>query len=92
MQRLEVEPAEAEAALGVLERAQALRRPRVHRRLRDLAVDAVGGARDGVAHALEVLVGPVDVRLLGCELRMAHAASPYTGPRRVQPARVRPSA
>ena len=43
--RLEVEPAEAEPALRVLERAQALRRPGVHRRLRDLAVDLVAGAR-----------------------------------------------
>ena len=71
--RLEVEPAEAEPALGVLERPQPSRGPGVHRRLRDLAVDAVGRAGDGGAHALEVPVRAVDVRLLRCQLGMAHA-------------------
>ena len=61
---LEVEAAEAEALLGVLERPQPLGGPGVHRRLRDLAVDAVARARDDSAHPLELLVRAVDVGLL----------------------------
>ena len=77
--RLDVEAAEAEAELGVLVGAQALRRPGVHRGLRDLAVDPVAGARDDLAHALEVLVGPVDVALLRLQLRVAHRLNVPTG-------------
>ncbi len=73
--RLEVEPAEAETSVRVLERAQALCRPRIHRRLRDLAVHLVARRGEDVAHPLEVLVGPVDVRLLGCQLGMAHEST-----------------
>ncbi len=80
---LEIEPAEAEPVLGVLERAEALGRPRVHRRLRDLALDAVARAGDDVAHPLELLVGMVDVGLLGVELGVAHASNLTTGPRGV---------
>ena len=69
---LEVEAAEHQAALGVLERREPLRRPRVERRLRDLAVGGVAGPQHDVPHALEARVGAVDVRLLGCQLRMAH--------------------
>ena len=72
---LEVEPAEAQPALGVLERAQPPRRPGVHRRLGDLAVDLVGGAGDAGAHALEVVVRAVDVRLLRSQLGVAHATT-----------------
>ena len=79
--RLEVEPSEAEPALGILERTEPPRRPRVHGRLRDLAVDVVGRARDGRPHPLQVVVRAVDVRLLRFELRMAHAST-VTGPRR----------
>ena len=74
LDRLEVEPAEEEAALGVLEGREPLRRPGVERGLRDLAVGGVGGAADDLAHALEARVGVVDVRLLGLQLRMAHAS------------------
>ena len=66
---LEVEAAEAEPLLGVLEGPQPLGGPRVHRRLRDLAVDAVTCARDDVAHPLELLVGVIDVGLLGFRAR-----------------------
>ncbi len=79
--RLEVEPAEAEPAFRVLERVQALRRPCVHCRLRDLAVHLVAGGGEDIAHPLEVLVGAVDVRLLGGQLGMAHGAKlPAPGP------------
>ena len=71
-QRLEVESAEAKPPVGILERAQALCRPGVHRRLRDLAVDLVAGGGDDVAHPLEMLVRAVDVGLLGAQLRVAH--------------------
>ncbi len=78
---LEVEPAEAEPAFCVLERVEALCRPRIHRRLGDLAVHLVAGGGEDVAHSLEVLVGPVDVRLLGGQLGMAHGAKlPAPGP------------
>jgi len=69
---LEVESAEEEAALGVLEGGETPRAPRVQRGLRDLAVGRVARPRDDVAHALEAAVGTVDVRLLGGKLRMAH--------------------
>src|SRR5205085_2867779 len=69
---VEIEPAEAEASLGVLEGDETPRRPRVERRLRDLAVGVVARARDDVAHALQTRVGAVDVGLLGRELRMCH--------------------
>ena len=87
---LEVEATEAEPLLGVLERPQAPGRPRVHRRLRDLAVDAVAGAGDRVAHPLEMLVRAVDVGLLGRELRVAQAnlARALTGGTPAAPAAV----
>ena len=77
---LEVETSEAEALLGVLERAQALGRPGVHRRLRDLAVHAVTCACDDSPHTLELLVRVVDVGLLALQLRMAHGSNLTTGP------------
>ena len=70
--RLEVEPAEAEAAFRILERPQALGRPGVHGCLGDLAVDLVACRGDHVAHPLEVVVGAIDVCLLRRELRMGH--------------------
>ena len=79
LDRLEVEPAEEEAAFGVLEGGEPLRRPGVERGLRDLAVGGVGGARDDVAHALEARVGVVDVRLLRFQLGMAHASESSCG-------------
>ena len=72
LDRLEVEPAEHQPALGVLEGREPLRRPRVERRLRDLAVGRVARAQHDLPHPLEVLVGAVDVRLLGGQIRMAH--------------------
>ena len=72
--RLEVEPAEAEAALGVLVRAQPLGRPRVHRGLRDLAVDAgrprrrrPARMRSRCSYARSTYACSV------CKLRVAHA-------------------
>ena len=79
--RFEVEPAEAEPAFRILERAEALRRPRIHCCLRDLAVHLVACRGEDVAHSLEVLVGPVDVCLLGGQLGVAHGAKlPAPGP------------
>ena len=75
LDRLEVEPAEQETAFGVLEGREPLRRPRIERGLRDLAVGGIGGTSDDVAHALEARVGVVDVCLLRLQLRMAHASS-----------------
>ena len=75
LDRLEVEPAEEEAAFGVLEGGEPLHRPGVECGLRDLAVGGIGGAHDDVAHALEARVGVVDVRLLRLQLRMAHSPS-----------------
>ena len=72
---LEVEPPEAEPALGVLVRAQAAGRPGVDRSLRDLTVDSVARARDGLAHPLEMVVRPVDVRLLLLQVRVAHVSN-----------------
>ena len=74
LDRLEVEPAEHQPALGILEGREPLRRPRVERRLGDLAVGRVARAQHDLAHPLEVLVGAVDVRLLRLQLRMAHAS------------------
>ena len=68
LDRLEVEPAEEEAAFGVLEGGEPFHRPGVECRLRDLAVGGVGGAHDDVAHPLEARVGVVDVRLLRFQL------------------------
>ena len=72
LERLEVEPAEAEPALGVVVRREPARGPRVERRLGDLAVRGVGRANDDVPHVLEALVRVVDVRLLRRKLRVRH--------------------
>src|SRR5262249_60033266 len=72
--RLDVEPAEAQPALGVLIGPQAARRPGVHRGLRDLAVDLVAGRCHHLPHPLEMLVGAVDVPLLAFDVRVAHAS------------------
>jgi len=69
---LEVEPAEAEPALRILVRPQPPGGPGVHRGLRDFAVHRVACARDRPAHPLEVVVRPVDVRLLLLQVRVAH--------------------
>ena len=65
---VEVEPAEAEAALGVLERQQPLVRPGLEDERLDLADPGVAGALDLPPHLLEAGVGVVDVGLLGGEL------------------------
>ena len=71
---LEVEPPEAEAALGVLERASrwppTRRSPPARPRRRRVA----GAARRPRACA-RVRVGAVDVRLLGLQIRMAHRST-----------------
>ena len=74
---LEVEPAEEEPPLRVLEGGQPPGAPRIEGRLRHLAVGGVARARDDVAHALEVRVGAVDVRLLGPQLGVAHRLRAY---------------
>ena len=79
LDRLEVEPAEEEAALGVLEGGEPLHGPGVECGLRDLAVGGVGSAHDDVAHVLEALVGVVDVRLLRFQLGVAHASESSCG-------------
>ena len=76
---LEVEAAEAETLVGVLERPQPLRRPGVHRRLRDLAVDAVPRARDGIAHPFELHVRAIQVGLLADEIGMTHRRGKRSG-------------
>jgi hypothetical protein len=70
--RVEIEPPEAEAALGVLERAQPLRRPRLERERRDLVVRRVRRVLDRLAHPVEVRVRRVDVRLLCGKVGVAH--------------------
>ena len=70
---VEIEPSEAEAPLGVLERLEAPNRPCLERERRDLAVGRVRRALDDLAHPVEALVGVVDVRLLGREIGMGHA-------------------
>ena len=72
LERLEVEAAEAEPALGVLVGSEPPRRPGVERSLRHLAVRRVGGTDDDVAHVLQAGVGVVDVRLLRRELGVRH--------------------
>ena len=74
LDRLEVEPAEEQAALGVLEGGEPFHAQASSASLRDLAVGGVGGAHDDVAHPLEARVRVVDVRLLGLQLGMAHAS------------------
>ena len=73
LDRLEVEPAEEQAAFGVLEGGEPFHRPRVECRLRDLAVGGIGRTHDDVAHPLETRVRVVDVRLLRLQLWVAHA-------------------
>jgi hypothetical protein len=69
---VDVEPPEAEAALGVLERRQAPRRPRVEVRAEHLVDDRLRDVRDGLAHLVQELVRTVEVRLLGGDVRMCH--------------------
>ena len=70
--RLQVEASEAEASLGVLERPEPSHRPGLERERGDLAVGRVGRPFDEPAHAVEAVVGVVDVRLLGREVGMGH--------------------
>ena len=67
---VEVEPPEAESALGVLERDQAPGAPGFEHGGFDLADPGFACALDHAAHLLQADVGVVDVRLLGCELRV----------------------
>jgi hypothetical protein len=70
---VEVEAAEAEPPLRVLERAQPAHRPRLERERRDLAVGRVRGSLDEAAHPVETVVRVVDVRLLRRQVRVRHA-------------------
>ena len=70
--RLQVEASEAEASLGILERPESSHGPGLERERGDLAVGRVGRALDKAAHAVETLVGVVDVRLLGWKVGMRH--------------------
>ena len=69
---LAIDPAEAEPALGVLEGAQAAAGPALDRLRRDLRRTGFGGLQEDLAHAVEAVVGLVDVGLLGGQLRMRH--------------------
>ena len=66
------EPPEDEPALGVLEGAHAPLRPRLHVQRGPLGGHRLLGTRDRRPHALELVVGVVDVGLLGCELGVRH--------------------
>ena len=72
--RVERQAAEAEPALGVLERARAPLRPGLHRHRRELGRHHVAGAPERRAHLLEAHVSVVDVGLLRLELGMSHRA------------------
>ena len=75
LDRLEVEPAEKQPALGVLEGRETACAPGLERERRDLLVGGGCGARGDVAHLLEARVRVVDVRLLGRKIGVAHASS-----------------
>ena len=95
LDRFEVEPAEEEAAFGVLEGGEPFRRPGIERGLRDFTVGGIGSTDHDVAHALEAGVGVVDVRLLGFQFRMTHASESIgvtiTPPGRLESAAARPA-
>jgi hypothetical protein len=69
---VDVEAAEDEAAVGILEGPQPAARPGLERERGDLAVGEPRGSGDRLPHPLELHVGAVDVGLLGGELRMRH--------------------
>jgi len=67
---VEVEAAEAQAALGVLERDQPLGRPGLENERLDLADASFPRSLDLLSHLLQTGVGMVDVRLFRLELGM----------------------
>ncbi len=69
---VERQPAEAEPALGVLERPRTPLRPGLHRERRPLGRHRVLRLAERLAHLVEALVGAVDVGLLRCEFRVSH--------------------
>ena len=79
---IDVDPAEAEAALGVLEADETPRRPGLDRLGRDLRRAGRGGPEEDLPHLVEALVGVVEVRLLGREIRVRHASRTRRSPTR----------
>jgi hypothetical protein len=69
---VERQAAEAEPAVGVLERPDAALHPRLHRDRCELGRHRVARALERRAHAVERLVGVVDVGLLLLQLGMRH--------------------
>jgi hypothetical protein len=67
---VEVEPAEAQPALGVLERDEPLGRPGLEQERLDLADPGLAGPLDLSPQLLQTGVGMVDVRLLRLQLRV----------------------
>ncbi len=71
VEAVEVEPAEAEAAVRVLERVEPAPRPRLEPgRLVLGRVDRLADALELSLHPLDAVVGVVDVRLLGGQIRV----------------------
>jgi hypothetical protein len=69
---LDVEPAEAEAAFGVLERLEPLSAPFLQRERRHFRRRRVNALDQRVAHPVEMLVRVIEIRLLGREIGMHH--------------------
>src|SRR5581483_5672580 len=69
---VERQPAEAEAALRILERLLPPLEPRLHRDGGELGRGPVLRALERRAHLVERLVRVVDVRLFRCQLRVSH--------------------
>jgi len=67
---VKLEPAEAQTAVGVLERDQPLGRPCLEHERLDLADARLSGSLDLLPHLIQTGVGMVDVRLLRLELGM----------------------
>ena len=70
--RVQRQPAEAQAALGVLERRVTALEPRLHRDGGELGRHPVLRTGECLAHLLELRVRVVDVGLFRCELGMRH--------------------
>ena len=69
---LGVDTTEAEPLLGILEGAQAACRPALDRFGPDLRRPRLRGAQKRLAHPVEIVVGAVEVRLLGGQVRVGH--------------------
>ena len=70
--RLDVDPAEAQPLFGVLECLQATGVPGVHSLACDVVDDRVARPHERVAHAVETVVGVVEIGLLGGDVWVRH--------------------